>query len=81
MLLHPTLLKSVRHPFVSSAYIVKMAGEDGSLSNVLVIQPPPGRGHTDGRLYSDFLENLDLISDMIAREEEQPIDRVDIRFH
>ena len=78
MLFEPTVIKTIRHPFVSSAYIVKGIDRTGSIHSVLVIQPTEAVNQND--LYQDFLENLDLITEQVGRNSE-PFDRVDIRFH
>lgn len=77
-------ISGVAHPFVSSAHLRKYyrPGKQGSV-NVLVIQSVNdktiGEGESREKLYSDFLANLDLISDAVSQQNGR-FDRIDIRL-
>ena len=83
MLLQPTIVKSVTHPLVASAFIkhrFNKSGVRGSSEEILVLDAHPVAGKSADDVQKAILADMDLILDQVQRKAIK-VDTVEIRVH
>lgn len=83
MLYQPTIVKSVIHPMVASAYIKHNPIAKPSrkkTQDILVLDAYTGQDLSQADVQCAILSDIDLIMDQL-RADEVAVDSVEIRFH
>lgn len=85
MNLAPKMINTVKHPFISAAYIREdFSGSAKKPVKVLVIDSVASSAFKNKKdresAYNDFLANLDIISNDVERHAGS-FDHIDIRMH
>lgn len=82
MLLQPTIVKSVTHPLVASAFIKHRFNQRGvrGSEEILVLDAHRSAGKSADEVQAAILADMDLILDQVQRKAIK-VDSVEIRVH